>query len=510
MLVRAASRERELAVRSALGGSRWALVRQMLVESMAIAGLGTLLGLGLAWAGIRLLLTIGPENLPRLDHTGIDPMVLGFSVLAAFVSAIVFGVTPAVRASRVPAAEALRAGGRNAGLAGGRRLRSAVVVAEVALAFVLLVGSGLMIRSFVALTRVNPGYDAHGILTFFLPNLNRPQPMARAALVQQLSERLRALPGVTGVTAANPLPLDGGLANMRWGPEAAAADPRLFQQANLHTVLPGYFETMGTRLIEGRTFSAADNDTLLKQLVVDVNFARKAFPGQSAAGKTILARIRTNEAEPWQIIGVVEHQRHETLARDGPETVFVPDGTFFFGAASRWVVRTSGDPALLAGTVRNAVRELDPSLAITDLQPMAVFLDKARAPTRFALVLIGVFAAIAVILGAVGLFGVLATMVRQRTAEIGVRMAFGAPQASILRLVVGHGMRLSLIGVALGAAAALALTRVMQTMLVGVGATDPLTFGVMAVLFLAIGAAACALPARQAARLDPNAALREE
>jgi putative ABC transport system permease protein len=510
LLVRASDRERELAVRSALGGSRSVLIRQMLAESLMIAGVGAVVGLGLAWAGVRLLLAIGPENLPRLDDVSLDPVVLGFSALAALLSAVVFGMVPAIRASRVDAAEILRASGRTSGLAGGRLLRNAVVVTEVALAFVLLVGSGLMFRSFAALLKADPGYDPNGVLTFFLPNLGRPSPQARAAFVQDLQSRLEGLPGVTAVTAVGPLPLDGQSANARWGPEAAAADPSLFQQANLHVVQPGYFEVMRTPLVDGRPFTREDNDTALRRLVVDVNFARKAFPGQSAVGKRVLARIRSNEAEPYDIIGVVGHQRHETLAHDGRETVFVTDGYFFFGATGRWVVRTSGDPAALVPQVRALLRELDPNLAVTDVQPMSVFVDKARAPTRFALVLIGVFAAIAVVLAGVGLFGVLATMVRQRTPEIGVRLAFGAPRQSILRLVVGQGMRLSVAGVALGVVAALALTRVMQTMLVGVGATDPLTFAAMIVLFLGIAAVACWVPARQAAGLDPNVALQSD
>jgi putative ABC transport system permease protein len=482
----------------------------MLAESLMIAGVGAVAGLGLAWAGVRLLLSIGPENLPRLDDVSLDPVVLGFSALAALLSAVVFGMVPAIRASRVDAAEMLRASGRNSGLAGGRVLRNAVVVTEVALAFVLLVGSGLMFRSFAALLKADPGYDPNGVLTFFLPNLGRPSPQARAAFVQDLQSRLEGLPGVTAVTAVGPLPLDGNESNARWGPEAAAADPSLFQQANLHVVQPGYFEVMRTPLVDGRPFTREDNDTALRRLVVDVNFARKAFPGQSAVGKRILARIRGNEPELYDIIGVVGHQRHETLAHDGRETVFVTDGYFFFGATGRWVVRTSGDPAALIPQVRSLIRELDPNLAVTDVQPMSVFVDKARAPTRFALVLIGVFAAIAVVLAGVGLFGVLATMVRQRTPEIGVRLAFGAPRQSILRLVVGQGMRLSVAGVALGVVAALALTRVMQTMLVGVGATDPLTFAAMIVLFLGIAAVACWVPARQAAGLDPNVALQSD
>jgi len=510
LLVRASIRERELAVRSALGGSRGQLVRQMLVESLTIAGFGAVLGLALAWAGIRLLLTIGPDNLPRLDYVAIDPLVLGFTALATLAAAVFFGLVPALRASRVDIADILRTGGRNAGLAGGRFLRSAVVTSEVALAFVLLVGSGLMIRSFIAIHRADPGYDPKGVFTFFLPNLARPTPEARAAFVQQLSDRLSGLPGVTAVSAANPLPLDGETSNVRWGPEAAAADPALFQQANLHVVQPGYFEAMRTKLVAGRTFAAADNVAGQHLVVVDTRLARKAFPGQAAVGRQILMRTGGPEAEPFQIIGVVGHQRHETLAADGREAVFLPDGFFGFGATDRWVVRTSGDPVQLAGPVRAAIRELDRSLAVTDLQPMQALVDRARAPTRFGLVLIGIFATIAVVLAAVGLYGVLSTTVRQRTSEIGVRLAFGAERGNILRLIVGQGLKLSVIGVVLGVAAAVGLTRLMSSMLVGVGATDPMTFGAMIVLFLVLATVACWIPARRAAGLDPNVALRDE
>jgi len=510
LLVRAADRERELAVRSALGGSRWLLLRQMLTESLAISVAGGLLGVGLAWAGVRLLLRIGPEDLPRLDGVGLDPMVLGFTAVAAIASAVIFGMVPAIRASRVDVADTLRTSGRHSGLAGGRVLRSSVVVAEVMLAFVLLVGSGLMVRSFRALHRADPGYDPNGVLTFFLPGINRPQAEARQAFVRQLHDRLAGLPGVTAVTAVGPLPLDGQASNVRYGTEAAAADPNLFQQANLHVVQPGYFETMRTRLVAGRVFTEADNIPGQSLVVVDTRLAEKTFPGQSAVGKRILSRTGGPEPQPFEIIGVVAHQRHETLARDGREAMFLPDAFFGFGATGRWIVRTAGNPSDLIAPVRKAIAEVDRTLAVADLQPMQVFVDKARAPTRFALVLIGIFAIIALVLAAVGLFGVLATMVRQRTPEIGVRMAFGAPRASILRLVVGQGMRLSALGVALGVVAALGVTRVMQTMLVGVRATDPLTIAAMVVMFLGVAAFACWLPARQASRLDPNIALRQE
>jgi putative ABC transport system permease protein len=510
LLVRASVRERELAVRSALGGSRGQLIRQMLVESLAIAGLGAVIGLGLAWAGIRLLLSIGPSNLPRLDYVAIDPVVLGFTALATLLAAVIFGLVPALRGSRVNVADILRTGGRNAGLAGGRLLRSVVVTAEVALAFVLLVGSGLMIRSFIAIHRADPGYDPNGVFTFFLPNLQRPQADARAAFVQQLGDRLRGIPGVTAVSAVNPLPLDGNTSNVRWGPMAAATDNSLFQQANLHTVQPGYFAAMKVRLVAGRVFEPADNVPGGNLVVIDTRLAEKAFPGQSPVGQQILMRTGGPEATPWQIIGVVAHQRHETLAMDGREAVFLPDASAGFGAASRWVLRTSGDPLQLAGPVRAAITELDRTLAVSELQPMSALVDRARAPTRFALVLIGVFAGIAVVLSAVGLYGVLSTTVRQRTSEIGVRMAFGADRGTILRLIVGQGLRLSLFGVMLGIGAAFALTRIMSSMLVGVGATDPVTFGGMALLFLVLATVACWLPARRAARLDPNVALRDE
>ena len=510
LLVRASVRERELAVRSALGGSRGTLIRQMLVESVTIAGIGALIGLGLAWAGIRLLLSIGPDNLPRLDYVAIDPRVLGFTALATLAAAVFFGLVPAVRASRVEVADILRTGGRHSGLAAGRTLRNAVVAAEVALAFVLLVGSGLMIRSFIAIHRADPGYEPRGVFTFFLPNLGRPTPEARAAFVQQLGDRLSGLPGVTAVSAAGPLPLDGQTSNVRWGTEAAAADPSLFQQANLHVVQPGYFEAMKTRLVAGRTFASADNVPGQHLVVVDTRLAQRAFPGQSALGRQILMRTGGPEPELFQIIGVVGHQRHETLAADGREAVFLPDAFFGFGATGRWIVRTSGDPVALAQPVRAAIREIDRSLAVTDLQPMQALVDRARAPTRFALVLIGIFATIAVVLAAVGLYGVLSTTVRQRTSEIGVRMAFGADRGTILRLIVGQGLKLSVVGVGLGVIAAAGLTRIMGSMLVGVGATDPLTFGAMSVLFLALATVACWVPARRAARLDPNEALRDE
>jgi len=510
MLVRAASRERELAVRSALGGTRWGLIRQMLTESMLIATLGALVGFGLAQAGIKLLLVLAPENLPRLDSVSADPIVLVFTVLAGIVSAAAFGIVPALRASRPDLADILRSAGRTGGLARGRRIRNAVVTAEVALSFVLLIGCGLMLRSFIALQHVDPGYDPKGLLTFFAVSGRPGGPDVQAGIIRQLAERLRSVPGVTGVTAVNPLPLDGSIVNARWGTDVAVTDPSKFQQANVHIMLPGYFKVMRTKFIEGRDFTEADNNPNAVLAIIDRNFAAKAFPGQSAVGKRLYVRVRSNDPEWFEVIGVVDRERHETLAADSREAMFLTDGLFGHGAVARWVVRTNGDPNALVPTIRSAIREVDRQTPMADVQPMTAFVDRAMASTRFALALIATFAAIAVVLAAVGLYGVLSTVVRQRTAEIGVRMAFGANTSSIFQLVIGHGLRLSAIGIALGAAGALALTRGMKTMLVGVQPTDPLTFVAIAVLFMAVAAVSSWIPARRAAGLDPNVALREE
>jgi predicted permease len=510
LLVRASARERELAVRAALGGSRIRLIRQLLVESVVLAGVAAVAGMILARFFIDVLAAVGPENLPRLDRVQIDPTVVTFTIAAALVSAVVFGLVPALRASRPDINDLLRRSGRSGNLSSGRWLRNGVVVLEVALAFVLLVGSGLMMRSFVALQRAYPGYDPNGVLTFFLPNLRLPDDPARQAFVRDLRARLQALPGVVAVTAAGPLPLEPRDSLVRYGTEQAATDPARFGQATMHSVQPGYFEAMRTRVIEGRTFTDGDNRGDTRRVVIDRVLAAKSFPGQPAVGKTLLARIRTPEPERFEVVGVVEHQRHATLARDGREALFVPEAYLGHGSATRWAVRTTGDQLLLADAVRSAVASLNPRAGVIEIQPMLAFVGRAQAQTKFALVLIGIFAGIALVLAAVGLYSVLSTAVRQRTAEIGVRMAFGARHASIFQMMVAQGLALSAAGIAVGVVVASMLTSVIRTMLVGVEPTDPATFTAMALGFLVIAAVACGVPALRAARLDPMAALRDE
>ena len=509
LLVRSAARERELAVRTALGGSRARIVRQMLTESLTLAALGGLAGLFLARLGIRLLVFLAPEDLPRLNHVAIDPMVLTFTAAAAVLSAVVFGLLPAIRASRPGVIDVLRRSSRTAGLSHGGWLRSAVVISEVALSFVLLVGAGLMVRSFIALQRTDPGFNPNGVLTFQIPNLRRPDPNDRATFVRDFRERLLAMPGVTKVTAANVLPQDGGNPLVRWGTEEALTDPSKFQQAYLHIVQPGYFDAMETRVVNGRAFTDADNVPGNTNIVIDSVMAARAFPGQNAVGRTLQVRSRSDQPEALTVIGVVEHQRHATLATPGREALFAPDAFFGFGAG-RWAVRTTGDPNALVPVVRAELARLDPRVGVVDFRPYTSYIERAQAPTRFALILIGIFAGVAALLAAIGLYGVLSTLVRQRTAEIGVRMAFGAARGRIFGMMVGQGLRLSVIGLAAGALGAYWLTGALGSLLVGVEPTDPTTFFGIAVLFLTVAAAAAAIPAARAARLQPTAALRDD
>ena len=504
LLVRVSAREREMAVRAAMGGSTWALTRQLLAESLVLSLAGGILGLGLAWAGVRVLLRLAPDTLPLMDTVSIDPWVLGFTMAACIVSAVIFGLVPALRASRPQLTDALRAGGR--GMMGGQGalLRRSVVIAEVALSFILLVGCGLMIRSAIALNRVDPGFDANGLLTFRLGNLRVRSAEEAQAKVATIKQRLAAIPGVRGVTLATQLPLDADPSSGRWGKEEARADPTKYEQGQFHFVPVGYFETMRARIVSGREFDASDEVPGTRTMIIDEVVAKMAFPNESAVGKTLLARPGGPDAEPYTVVGVVKHLRHTTLHGEENESIYF-QGNF----GNSWLVRTNADPITIAGPVRAALREVDPQFLVTEVQPLSDNVARAMASTRFALGLIAVFAGLAAVLAAIGLYGVLSSLVRQRVSEIGVRMAFGAQPASIFRLVIGQGMVLSAVGIGAGLAAALLLTRAMTKLLVGVAPTDPVTYFSMTVVFFAIAAVACWIPASRAARVEPNVALRE-
>jgi putative ABC transport system permease protein len=512
LLVRASLRERELAVRAALGANRWRLIVSLLTEASVLTAMSTLVGLVLAWIGVQELRALAPENLPRLDTIRVDSSVLAFTAITCLAATVIFGMLPAWRASKPGVTGLLRGSSRNTGLLGGSTLRNAVVMVEVALSFILLAGAGLMFRSFLELQRVDPGFDPHRLLTFQVTAADGggDSPEKRAVLIRQMQDHLRAIPGVESVTASNPFPLAGGFFPIRWGTEEALADAGKFQATDNELVLPGYFETMRMRLLAGRFFTDADNLPGRNVVVIDDVLANKGFHGKPAVGGRILIRLRTPEAEWVEVIGVVAHQHAVSLAEPGREQVYFTDAFAGSGRVDSWAIRTGNDPANYGSAVRAAIKEVDSHLLVSDMQPVEALVSHAQAGTRFALILISVFASIAGVLAGVGLYGVLSTAVRQRTAEIGVRMALGAAPDQILNLVVGQGLRLSAIGVAAGLAGAFLLTRLMRAMLVGVQPTDPATFSIVALLFLFVAAMASWLPARRAAALDPARALREE
>jgi putative ABC transport system permease protein len=510
-LVRASLREREFAVRTALGGGFWRLASQSVAETVLLAGLGVVLGVGLAWLGIRELLVVAPGSLPRVNGVGIDGRVLVAAALSGMAAAALCGLIPFLRSLQPAIMQVLRAAGRPAGVAAGGWLRNCVVVVEVALTFVLLIGSGLMFRSFQALERVNPGYDAHGLLTFQILGDRGRSSTLHAALMRDVEDHLRSLPWVRGVAGARALPLNGVFYATRWsGERELASASRVQASADLQIVLPGYFEAFRVPLLAGRTFTDGDNQPERNSVIIDETLAAKAFPLESAVGKRLQIILRKPDPEWVEVVGVVAHQRNSSLAEQGREQLYLTSGYLSYELTTQWAIRTAGDPAAFTAVLRSEMAKIDPHLVVTQVQPMDALVGRARAQTRFSLLLIAALATNAAVLAIIGIYGVLSTVVRQRTAEIGVRMALGAPPATIFQLVVGRGMWLSVLGTGMGLMAALVLTRLMTSMLVGVQPADPATFATVAALFLLIAAAACWLPARRAARLDPVVALREE
>ncbi|HLK62869.1 MAG TPA: ABC transporter permease [Bryobacteraceae bacterium] len=498
LLVRAARREQELALRAALGAGRWRLLRQLLVEALLLSGIGTAIGVGIAWAGGRELAHAAPVALPRVENVAIDWRVLGFAAGAGLIATLFF----AIASFSLPWNHLLRS--RQAQT---HRTYNLVVIAEVALSFVLLVGSGLMFRSFLALQRIDPGYDTHGILTFYVTRdwpLQRQQ--GRYALLREMQDRLRAIPGVEGVSEALTIPLASSARPRNPNAPRRQPGPPAVEGADIQQVMPDYFEILRTPLLEGRTFTAQDDQSARNLVVIDQLLAERAFPNQSAVGKLILTPLPN--APSAEVIGVVKHQRLFSLADPGRETVYFSEGFAGIGVSRYWVIRTTSDPARYAGAVREELRKLDRRMVVSKFQTMESLVERDQAGTRFSLLLIGLFGGIAALLATVGLYGVLASMVRQRTAEIGIRMAVGSTPAGILRLVIGRGLRLSAAGIALGLLGALGLTRTMSSMLVGVRPMDPLTFAAMAALFLSVCAVASWLPARRAAQVDPSVACR--
>jgi len=517
LLVRAAEREREIAVRAALGGGRGRIVMQMLTESLVLAAAGGLAGLAVGWAGIRTVLAMQPDSVPRLETVGIDGNVLLFTAGASLLAACVFGATPALKAGSPNLANALKDRGSDGGGVRGNKVRTALVVMEVALSLVLLIGAGLMLRSFTKLQQVDPGFDPENVLTLSvpIPFFKYRDADARVAFFDRLRERLEALPGVESVGGGAPLPLGGG--DQYWvqpyGRDNATEEEWSQNRADYRGVLPGYTEAMGIQLIAGRTLADADNQAGgLTAVVVDEKLAEQTWPKEDPVGKGMqIVRFDVESMElkraPVQVVGVVRHVRSESLTADGRGAIYYPY-RFFPWWPMKLTVRGASDPLSLVGAIRGEVSALDKDVPVADVRLMEDYVHDARSQTRFTLTLIGVFAALALILASIGLYGVMSYSLRQRVQEIGVRMAFGAGARSIVGLVVSHGMVLALGGVGLGLLAALLLTRTASSLLFGVTPFDPVTFAGIPLLLVGVTTLASYIPARRATQIDPVAALR--
>ena len=521
LLARASARHREIALRAALGASRGRTIRQLLTESLLLGFAGGLAGAALGAAMLRLLVSAAPAWMPRISDARLDPSVLAATFLLALLCGAAFGLAPALQSSRLNLQPALKEGASTGTRLESARLRRLFVAAEVALAIVLLVGSGLMIRSFVALRAADPGFDPRGVLSLevSVTGTAHAEPGRRAILYREILERFRALPGVRSAGAINHIPIDGDILGFPYLVEGRPLPrPGEAPTATYRAVLPGYFATMRLPILRGR--DVAPTDTLGAPGVVLVNefLARHTWPGEDPIGKR-LSFDGPDDHPIWvTVIGVVRDafrgewgqapedeaylsflQRSQLLESTGPQAAYIT-----------YVVRTDGDPTALAPSLRSAVRSIDRTLPVSAIQSMTRVVDEATASSRFQAFLLAAFAASAALLAAVGIYGVMSYAVSQRTREIGVRLAVGADPGAIRRMVVGQGMTMAAAGAAAGLVSALALTRLMGTLLYGVRPGDPATYVAVTLALLGVALAASWLPALRASRVDPMRALRGE
>jgi predicted permease len=512
LLVRAAGRVREFAVRAALGADRRRLIRQMLVESAVLASLGALGGVLLAYLGLGLILESAPQSIARLDAVRMDFWVLTFAVGAAVLTTLLAGLAPALQGSRIAVAGALR--DRTGGaLGGGHRMRRALVAGEVALSFVLLIGAGLMVRSFAELHSTELGFEPEGVLTVQvnLPFQQYPEFEQRRQFYYEFQERIAALPGVSSVAAANPLPLTGQPFHGRYATEQPTGeDTTAYRQANYRVVLPGYFETMRTPLLAGRHLTRDDELNERRVAVVDDVLAAASWPGEDPIGKQVWVRLNAPEPVPFEVVGVIRRQLQDNLHEAPRESIYFTAGSSGQFGVNAWVLRSDLGAEALLPLLRRELAALDPGLPLVQAQPMNTFVAAAMARTRFALQLIGAFGVAALVIAAVGLYAAIHFLVRQRRAEIGVRMSFGARPADIFRQFLRHGLVLAAVGIAIGLAAALALSHTLSGFLVNVAPTDPVTYVAIAAGFLVVALLASSIPALRASRLNPMTVLRDE
>jgi putative ABC transport system permease protein len=502
-------REKEIAIRAALGAGKRRLCLQMLAESFVLAIAGGALGLLVAYLAIPAIKTLSTATIPRIADLSIDLNVLAFVVGASLLTGLIFGLAPVWHASRTTLGHGLKEGGRTSSSAAGRWVRNTLLVAEVGLSIVLLVGATLLLRSFAKLTSVDPGFHPERVLTFqvSLPNTAYPERHNRETLFSTLLEKLEALPEVASAGMVQTLPMRGDYMLSLTFQGRPAPPPNMQPSANYRVVSPRYFEALGIPLLRGRVFTDHDVETSPLVAVVDQAFADRHFPDENPIGHRL--DIGNGGSGSTEIVGVVGSVHHEGLDANPRATMYVPYRQDIF--SSMWIMaRTGGDPARLAGSVRQVMREIDPALPVFGLAPLTDAVTQSVAERRFSMLLLTLFAAIALFLAAVGLYGVVAYTVTQRTQEIGLRIAIGAAPSHVLRMVVGDGLKLATIGVALGIAAALALARVIESMLFNVTPFDAASYSATALVLLAVAALACYVPARRAMRVDPLVALRRE
>ena len=508
LLVRAAARQKEIAMRTALGASRLRIIRQMITESLLLAIFGGALGALLAVAGVKLLVSLGEDNIPRTANVKIDATVLAFTLLISLATGLLFGLAPAIRTMKENLVDALKDGIRGGSEATVKnRTRSLLVVFESAIAVMLLIAAGLLIRSLVALQNVDPGFDPNNVLTLRvdLPRQKYNTPEKASNFFEQLETRVAGLPGVEAVGLITDLPLSGEARDMPYRVEGRPATSDI-AFVDFRRVNKNYFSAMRIPLRRGRNFTEQEVRQSDKAIVVSQAFVDSVFPNEEALGKRLIiwSGIRN---EPYEIIGIVGDTRYQSLQGEPSATMYVPTRELLF---VNLVIRTQGDPLSLVGGVRKEVNALDPDQPIAAIRPMTEWVAMSAAGARYRTTLLGLFALLAMILAATGIYGVMSYSVAQRTQEIGVRMALGARPFDVLKLVVRQGMILALIGVVVGLAGALALTRVMSSFLFGVTERDPITFGVVAALLIVVAFIACFVPARRATKVDPLVALRYE
>ena len=510
LLARATAREREIAVRKALGASRLRLVRQLLSESLLLSLSAGLLGIGLAVLLMPALRAFSPGAVPRLGDTRLDAAVLIFSLALCVLTGIVFGLVPALQVSRKELHEALKEGSRGSSEGGNRgRFRSLLVVAEIGIALVLMTGAGLLIESFSHLMKVNPGFSPENLMAFplTLPPTRYAQPQQQAAFYRELSERVKAMPGVQSAGITSYLPLSGAIRYVFVCPEGRACqgigkDPTIA----LRQVSAGYFETARTPVKSGRVINEQDISGGLPVAVINETAAKHFFLGQNLVGKHI---ANSRDMLPREIVGVVADVKFSTLNAANSEEMYLPLAQLPWPSVTL-LVRSQGDTKSLVSAVRARIAEVDPNLPVTGISSMEDVVATSVAQPRVTTQLVGVFACVALLLAAIGIYGVMSYSVTTRMQEIGIRLALGAKPSDILRLVVGQGMSLTLIGVICGLLASVALTRLLATLLFGVHATDPIIFSSAALVLAGVALLACYLPARRALCVDPMVVLRDQ